>query len=435
MSNIVQLSEEFHPEPSNHMAEQAVLGAIMVNNAAFAEISIILRYEHFHDHTHASIFGLMHKLINEGGKADPITLREAAPGLISEDGVDYLSNLAMAAASIVDAPTYATLVRDACHARWLVATCREARERVIGADAPSETIGWLKSELGKIEVDAINDTTRCLGDVMGDLGRQIARRVVPFSTGLPSLDTSLDGGLRVGDLYVIEAPAKTFKTGTLGTIAMEMIKNDVPSLFVTLEMAPEQIMARLVAAETGCNATNLMDAERHDDALGRVKIFTDRYGRRKAYFADRPGLTKDGLAALCSSAVAKFGVDVIFIDYWQRIGGKAKSESMADHLEQVAYWAADFARKNNVAVIMASQLNRQGESLRSAGIERACSWLARLHKVEQDDKFIGEVQALWIEVPYTRFSQDWNIGSDTNPAFRIDGVGPVLKEIGDWARG
>lgn len=435
MSNIVALAEEFQQEPNSRVAEQAVLGSIMVNNAAFTEVATIIREEHFYDPIHGQIFARMVQLIPNDKPADHVSLSNGDAKI-----TEYLADMARAASSIIDAPTYAEIVRDDCHRRMIRTICREIGARCLTPeyemlDMPANLIGELKHGLSEIEADYSCGSMQSLGSVMQRLEEHISRRVKPFTTGLPSIDRSLDGGLRVGDLYVIEAPAKTFKTGTLGTIALEMIRNDVPSLFVTLEMAPEQVMARLVSAETGCNATNLMAAERHDDALGRCKIFTDKFGQRRGYFSDRPGIKAEGLASLCSSAVAKFGVEVIFIDYWQLIGGKGKAESMADHLEQVAYWAAAFARKNDVAIVMASQLNRQGESLRSAGIERACSWLARLHKCEISDRFTGEIQGLWMEVPYTRFSQDCDIGSNDNPAFRIDGIGPVLKEIGDWRRG
>jgi len=431
MTNIVALADEFQQEPNNRMAEQAVLGSIMVNNAAFAEVAAMLRPDHFYDGIYGAIFKRMGELISDGKPADPITLAEGQHEPMLHE---HLSDLMRAASSIVDAATYASLVRSACHKRMSIAAYLRARHRCTDPES-NETIeiinAGLKSDLELVAHDGSDTSFVGLADVCGRLGDQIGKQIEPMRTGLPSLDRSLGGGLRAEDLYVIEAPAKAFKTGTMGTIALQLIRDDVPFLFVSLEMAPEQIMARLVSAETGCNARHLMDARHHESALGRVQIFGDRYGQRKCYFADRPGINADGLAALCSSAVAKFGISVIFIDYWQLIGGKARNENMADHLEQVAYWAAAFARKNGVAVVMASQLNRQGESLRSAGIERACSWLARLKRCEQSD-ISGPVQGLWMEIPYSRFAEDCDIGSETNPAFRIDGVGPVLKEIGDW---
>lgn len=434
MTNIVHLASEFQTQAQNLEAEQAVLGAILVNNDAFASVQSILRPEHFYETAHGSIFERMGIAIMAGHVASPASLIGAVP----EMPRDYLANIARAASSIVDAPSYATIVRECSVRRRVTQLCADAGGRAANGDyldAPSTIISDLKKSLVDIERDIQGATWESIGTVADSLNTRIADQTEPMSTGLPLIDQSLDGGLCPGSLYAIEAPAGSFKTGTLGTIAFNMIKTDVPMLFVTVEMDAENILARMVASETGCNSRHLMDASRCDESLGRVKMFKDRYGYRKAYFAHRPGITADGLAAMCSAAMSKLGVKVIFIDYWQRIRGCGSRQSRAEFYEGVADWAADFAATNDVAVMMASQLNRQGDSFGSGGLERASAWLARLHKTEQDDRFAGQQEVLWVEVAKSRYSFSGNIGSSDSPAFRIDGVGPVLREIGDWRKG
>ncbi len=439
-TNIVHLVEEFQTQAQNVQAEQAVLGAIMVNNRAYADVRELIRPEHFYEPVHGRIFAAMARMISDGRVADPVTMKaEFAQDrdLSQVDGSQYLANITRAAVSVMDAPSYATVIRDCCHRRLISHACREGDTRATNGeytDAPGDIIAALKRALTEIERDNLDDTMSPVGSVLTRLSERITRRVRPFPTGLGALDQALDGGIRCGDLYAIEAPAGSFKTGTLGTIAMNMIRNDVPFLFVTVEMDAENILGRLVAAETGCNARNLMDPERCDDALGRVKIFTDRFGKARGYFAHRPGITADGLASLCAGAMTKLGVEVVFVDYWQRIRGCGSRQSRAEFYEGVADWAADFAATSDVAVVMASQLNRNGESFGSGGLERASAWLARIQKAELDDQFIGHVEGLWLQVAKSRYSYSGDIGSPTNPTFRIDPIGPVLKEIGDWRR-
>ena len=416
----------------NLEAEQAVLGAVLFANDAFAQVQNTLRPEMFYEPAHAEIYRAMLSEIGAGRLADPVTLLVTWPDLPRS----YLAKCAAAAVAIVDVASYATVVRECWQRRVLSEIFYDAGNRCGTSDyvdGPASIVADVRSKLDEFDRDMIDDTIRPLPDVLDSLAARVADAPPPISTGLAMIDSSLDGGLRPGSLYAIEAPAKSFKTGTLGTIALNLIRDSVPMLFVSVEMDAENILARMVAAESRCNARHLLDRERSADNLGKITAFRNRHGEQPGFFAYRPGITSEGLSSLCSNAVAKLGVKVVFIDYWQRIRGCGQRQSRAEFLEGIADWSADFAASHQVSIVMASQLNRDGDSFGSGGLERACAWLAKLHKTETDDRFSGQHETLWLEIARSRYSMSGNIGSETSPAFRIDGIGPVLREIGDWA--
>lgn len=431
--NVNDFAAEEHTHVRNIEAEQAIIGAVLSNNGAFDDVRNILRAEMFYEAAHAEIYRALSAEISAGRLVDPVTLLVACADLNRA----YLAQCAAAAVSIVDAKSYATVVRECWHRRVLAEIFYDAGNRCGTSDyvdGPASIVGDVRAKLDEFDRDMIDDTIQPVPAVLDSLESRVAAAPPPISTGLPMIDASLDGGLRPGSLYAIEAPAKTFKTGTLGTIALSLIRDGVPMLFVSAEMDSENIMARMVAAEGRCNARHLLDRERTSDSLGKIRAFRDRHGDRPGFFAYRPGITHQGLSSLCATAVAKLGVKVVFVDYWQRIRGCGARQSRAEFLEGIADWSADFAASHQVSVVMASQLNRDGDSFGSGGLERACAWLAKLHKAESEDRFAGQQETLWMEIARSRYSMSGNIGSNTSPAFRIDGVGPVLREIGDWVQ-
>lgn len=434
------LGGDFNGPPHDDNAEAAILGSILINNRAYLQCKPVLRAQHFYNPVHARLYEAVAEMIEADRLADHLTMINVLnqePGIAPEEGRKYIGSLARAAETILNVSNYAVHVRDLCHKRLIAESCIAALQRTGSGDptiAPSKILTELDRDLKLITKDMIDDLIHPVGDVMRRLQSIVERKVEPISTGLYDLDKALDGGLRVGDLYGIEASHGSFKTGTLGTFALAMMKSRVPFLFVTLEMADAMILARLVSAETGCNARRLMDPDASEEATRRIDGFAQAYGDVPGYFAHRPGITRDALASLISSAVSRFGVKVVFVDYWQRIKGRPVNQVKSEFLEDVADWMADFAAVEQVAVVMASQLNRQGQGFGSGGLDRASAFLAHLKKVEGKDRIVGDFEAMWLEVAKSRFSLTGDIGDENNPAFRIDGVGPVLKGYGDWTK-
>src|SRR5688500_7139296 len=105
----------FRTQPHNIEAEQALLGAILINNEAYHRVSEYLRPEHFYEPVHGRIFAAMVRLIERGQLADHLTLKVAFDedeGLRELDGAQYLARLARAAETIINAGDYGRLLHD-----------------------------------------------------------------------------------------------------------------------------------------------------------------------------------------------------------------------------------------------------------------------------------------------------------------------------------
>src|SRR3984957_19543693 len=109
--------------PHNLEAEQALLGAILVNNVAYEKVGEILQPDHFYDPVHGRIYEAISTLVNRGQIADPKTLRglfENDPALVSLGGAQYLADLAASVITIINAEDYARLIHDLYLRRMLI---------------------------------------------------------------------------------------------------------------------------------------------------------------------------------------------------------------------------------------------------------------------------------------------------------------------------
>src|SRR5262245_45061611 len=129
----------FRTQPHNIEAEQALLGAILINNEAYYRISEFLRQEHFYEPVHGRIFAAMHRLIEGGRLADHVTLKVAVQedGALRElDGAHYLARLARAAESIINAEDYGRLLHDLALKRGLIHVGEELVNKAYDATLP-----------------------------------------------------------------------------------------------------------------------------------------------------------------------------------------------------------------------------------------------------------------------------------------------------------
>jgi replicative DNA helicase len=112
-------SDDYRQQPHNIEAEQALLGAILVNNRAFEKVSDFLEHGHFFDPVHARIYEACARLIERGQMANPVTLKnifDQDEGLKQLDGAQYLIGLARSVVTVVNAEDYGQLIRD-CYLR------------------------------------------------------------------------------------------------------------------------------------------------------------------------------------------------------------------------------------------------------------------------------------------------------------------------------
>lgn len=424
--------------PANLEAEQALLGSILLDNRVFDSIDGIAEADKFHEKLHGQIYGLFARMITAGQVVNPVTAFAAFsdhPTLKDlGGGRKYLAVLASHACDEIAAPDYARMIRDLACRREIIRFAEEAKSKAFDQSLDGEDWSSIVSTL-KHDAEGLSDGMRddrvvTGSQVIASLAGKLEEGVKLIPTGIDRLDRSFGGGMRPGKLYAFEGQAKRFKSGFASAIFEGVVKSGRKAMFLTLEMSPDDIFQRLAAGHAGMNFGSLENDGFKSQNIKRVFDYQrDMGGLDNALFMHIPGASYSEIMSYVTRAKTEYGCDLVVVDYWQRIRGEMKDKTDAANLEMIANHLADLLEKVGMAGILASQLNRNDFSLGSDGLQRACSWRARINKVEfatNDPDFTKA--GLWLEVSENRYGPSGHVGTEEEPAFEI-APGPVLKEF------
>jgi replicative DNA helicase len=422
------------PAPLHNVeAEQAILGAALVNNAVVRRTAFLSAGDFF-EPVHGRIWSRLCADVEAGRLSDPVSLGmwfETEPALVDMGGRKYLADLGARAESIVNAVEYARTVRDASRRRRLAEAARAMAERADNrADNADAAVIW--AEMGGALEAAARDDAKSLGKSLFDLASDISDEMLNpremLSTGIASLDEAAGGGIPYGYIVGFEARPAGFKSGTLHTIAVNVAKAGVPCCYFAAEMGRMRLAKRMMGHLGAFKSQRF----RYPSAslISDIARVAPKLPKELA-IEDCPGITFSQLKQLASEHLTRRKCQVFFLDYYQLVTPDGRCDSRSQHLEEVAYWLQSFASKHDATWFIASQQNRDGHTLGSDGLMRACDWLARIHK--EETKFLhpelGAVTTIWMDVAKSRDGMGDPIGETDQPAFFIHPHGPHLAEL------
>lgn len=370
--------------PHNVEAEQALLGAILVNNTVFEKIGELLKPDHFYDPAHQRIFDAIATLIQRGQIADPKTLRglfENDPALAGVGGAQYLGDLAASVITIINAQDYAHLIHDLYLRRQLI---------TLGEDVVNEAF---VQDLDKPAIKQIEEAEHCLFELAqtGELNKGFVKldkslalslrmadeafkrdsHVTGITTGLRDLDRKL-GGFQKSDLIILAGRPSMGKTALATNIAINAARAYADSVgkeggavaFFSLEMSSEQLATRLLGDYSSVPSDKIRRGEIKQDDFTKFVEATNFLSHAPLYIDDTPGL---GVASLRTRArrlkrmVPHLGM--IVIDYLQLLHGSAKSaDNRVQEVSEITRGLKGLAKELEVPVLALSQLSRAVES-------------------------------------------------------------------------
>ena len=287
---------EFREQPSNIEAEQALLGAILVNNDAFYRVSDFLTPEHFFNGVHRKIYEVASTLIKAGKVATPITLRthvgevDLGPLTLPQ----YLARLAAEATTIINAEDYGRTIYDLATRRNLILIGEEVVN--VAYDAPVETSPRDQIESAERRLYQLAETGRMEGGFqrfsdalttaidMAAAAFKREGRLSGVSTGLVDLDKQM-GGLQPSDLIVLAGRPGMGKTALATNIAFNIAKayqgekqpdgtiktvNGGIVGFFSLEMSAEQLATRVIAEQSGVPSYKIRRGDMREDDFYKI---------------------------------------------------------------------------------------------------------------------------------------------------------------------
>ncbi|MEO1492784.1 MAG: replicative DNA helicase [Pseudomonadota bacterium] len=376
-------------QPHNIEAEQALLGALLLNNEIYDRIAAVIEPHHFYDPVHGRIFETASKRIQKNALASPVTLKPFLAedeGLAELGGTDYLARLAGAAISIVAAKDYAQSIRDLAMRRDLIRIGDEIQARATDFTEDKEPPQQITeaeqslyslAERGKYEGGFVSFSQAAVDATnMVNAAFQRGGGLAGISSGLSELDYKL-GGLRQSDLLILAGRPSMGKTALATNlafnIAMKYRKGQRPDGtegavdggvvgFFSLEMSSEQLANRILAAEARIKSHELLSGKLSEDEFKRFLEVARDLERIPLYIDDTPALPISALAARARRLKRQYGLDALVIDYLQLVRpASTKDQGRVNEVSEISQGLKAIAKELDIPVIALSQLSRKVE--------------------------------------------------------------------------
>ena len=382
----------FRAPPHNIEAEQALLGAILVNNEAFYRVSDFLEPKHFLETIHQRIFELAGGLIRAGKLATPVTLKTFLPTELDIAGLtvnQYLARLAAEATTIINAEDYGRTVYDLSIRRDLITIGEEIVN--LAFDAPVDATPQSHIEDAERKLFELAETGRYESGFQRfaqalttavDMAAHAYQRdggLSGMATGLTDLDFKM-GGLQKSDLVILAGRPGMGKTALATNIAYNVAKafaqgdvrpdgsretvNGGVVGFFSLEMSAEQLATRIISEQTGIPSNKIRRGAIGETDFERIKDVSIELQSLPFYVDETGGLSIGQLAARARRLKRQRGLDLLVIDYVQLLQGSTRrsSENRVQEITEITTRLKALAKELNVPVVALSQLSRQVES-------------------------------------------------------------------------
>jgi replicative DNA helicase len=378
--------------PHNIEAEQALLGAILLNNEAHDRVSAFLEPEHFFDPLHARIYETLGKLIGSGKQATPITLRTffessepIAPGLTVPQ---YLGRLAVNATTIINAADYGRTIYDLAVRRRLITIGEDMVNVAYDAPVdfpPQEQIEEVENHLyalaetGKYGQGFMGFSTALTHAIeMANNAYQREGGLSGIATGLRDLDSKM-GGLQPSDLIIIAGRPAMGKSSLATNIAFNVAKvykaerqpdgsdkvldGAVVGLF-SLEMSAEQLATRILSEQSEIPSERIRRGMIDESEFKRLVQVSQQMSLLPLYIDQTGGLSIAQLAARARRLKRQRGLGLVVVDYLQLLTGSSRraAEGRVQEVSEITTGLKALAKELNVPIIALSQLSRQVEN-------------------------------------------------------------------------
>lgn len=360
--------------PHNIEAEQGVLGGMLLSPTIIADVYELLRPEDFYRPAHQSIYEAILHLYGESAEVDPILVAgrlDRTGDLDRVGGAPYLHTLVAMVPTAANAHYYARLVAEKATIRRLV----EAGTKIVqlgyaGAEdaEPEVLVDEAQQLVFGVGRDADKTDYASVAEMMDpaleeiDLISQQGGLAQGVPTGFHRLD-ELTNGLHGGQMIIIAARPGVGKS----TLAMDFMRsasivNGKTSILFSLEMSKNEIMMRLLSAETEIDLSKLRGGNMEAGDWQRLVERTEQIREAPLYVDDSPNLTMMEIRAKSRQLKQKHGLDMIVLDYLQLMSSGKRVESRQQEVSEFSRQLKLLAKELDVPLIAISQLNRGPES-------------------------------------------------------------------------
>ena len=376
--------------PHNFEAEQALLGAILVNNAAYQRVAEFLRPEHFADPLHGKLFDSLSRLIERGQVVSAITLKtyvEQDEAMKAVGGAAYLARLAAASVHVIDAAAFGRAVHDLFLRRQLIELGEGVVNGAFGGDVDETALQQIEVTEKKLYELATTGQTEggfkafrtalTEATVAAEAAYHRVGQLTGVATGLFQLDRLL-GGLHRSDLIILAgrpAMGKSALATNIGFNAARAYREEhgedgKPRAadgavvgFFSLEMSAEQLATRMLSEQAAVPSEKIRKGELISTDFDRVLSVSHDLEHLNFFIDDTPALSIAALRTRARRLKRTHGLGLLIVDYLQLLApsGKTRQENRVQEVSEITRGLKTLAKELDVPVLALSQLSRAVE--------------------------------------------------------------------------
>ncbi|HLA85372.1 MAG TPA: replicative DNA helicase [Thermoguttaceae bacterium] len=380
--------------PQNLDAEKGVLGSLLLDPLLCDDVLLVVRSDDFYSDANQKLFRHVVEMHADGLQIDVTLLVERLQGageLESIGGMAYLAEVAQSVGVAAHAVHYAEIVRDKATLRSLIHASTEIlRDAYEPAFRPDELLGQAEQKIFAIHDSRSSDQLSNINDVLMETFDLIDHRMEHggasgIPTGFVDVD-ALTGGLHDSELIILAARPSMGKTAFATNIAEYVaIKEQVPVLFVSLEMARHELAQRLLASQGKIDGLKFRSGTMSKDDREKLVEASAKLSTAPLFIDDSPSRSMSQIAACARRLKRRNGLGLLVIDYLQLVQPEDPRDPRQEQVAKIARRLKGLARELKVPLVCVAQLNRQVEA--GTGRESRRPRLSHLREsgaIEQD---------------------------------------------------
>ena len=366
--------DEVRAPPHSVEAEQAVLGGLMLDGAAWDAVADIVTAGDFYRRDHRLIFEAIAGVVEQRGGCDAVTVSEHLErgGQLEETGgLAYLGTIVRDTPGATNVRAYAEIVRERSILRQLVTAGGEIAAAAL--DSGGRNAGELVDMAERRVFEIAERGTRSRAGFVAvreilpqavdrlDLLHQSPGQVRGVPTGFTKLD-QMTTGLQAGDLVVIAGRPSMGKT----TLAVNIAENaavghKIPAALFSMEMSAEQLTLRMISSLGRVNQSHLRTGQFSDEDWSRINGAIAQLSAAPLFIDETPALTPTEVRARARRLKREHGLGLVVVDYLQLMSVPGTRENRATEISEISRSLKALAKELQVPVIALSQLNRAVE--------------------------------------------------------------------------
>jgi len=412
--------------PWSNEAEQAVLGAMLLDQDAALKAAEILDDTMFYKESHRLLFRSMLSLTERGDVIDPVTLRDELSrrgDLDRAGGMEYLAALVDVVPTAANIDYHAKIVRDKAVLRRLVEAATGIIQDVYeGHDTAGEVLDNAEHRVFQVaQFRRVEEFIRIKELIWPTMERiESLQSGAGALTGVPSGFTDLDrytAGFQRSDLVIIAARPSMGKTAlALNIVQHAAIEHNTATAFFSLEMSKDQLVQRLLCSEGLVDAQRLRRGQLRDDDYPKLARAAGLLGTAPIWIDDSAALTPLAMRSKARRLKAEHDIALVIVDYLQLMQGPGDVENRQQEISYISRSLKALAKELDVPVVAISQLSRAPEQRGGEHRRPQLSDLRESGAIEQDADVVCFI--------YRQEFYDGPVDPKTNES--IEGIAEVI---------